>query len=182
MHLETERMILREFTYGDADALQAIFGDEETMRNTEPVYSLDKTKDFLKTFCIEREPKGAYAAVHKETGQLIGYVLFKPLDYPEIYEIGWIFNRNYWRRGYASEIVAALIEYGFSVMKLHKICAEAIDVEKSVPLMKKLGMTCEGVQRKHTKDNDGIWRDLHWYAILAEDYCIEHRETFSLKE
>jgi len=28
----------------------------------------------------------------------------------------------------------------------------------------------EGVQRKHTRSNDGEWRDLHWFAVLEEDY------------
>jgi len=70
----------------------------------------------------------------------------------------------------AYEICNKLISYGFEDMKLHKICAEAIDEIKSVSLMKKLGMEFEGIQRKHTKSNEGIWRDLYWYAILDEDY------------
>ena len=170
MYLETDRMILRDFTINDLNDLHEIFGDAEVMRNTEPPYDREKTERFLTDFCIKRQPKGGFAAVLKETGKVIGYVLFKAIDEPEVYEIGWIFNKSYWRKGYAFEICAELTRYGFEDMKLHKICAEAIDADKSVPLMKKLGMTEEGVQRKHTKSNDGEWRDLHWYAILEEDY------------
>jgi len=168
--LETDRMILRDFELDDLNDLHEIFGDAEVMENVEPAYDLDKTRQFLTDFCINRDPRGEHAAALKESGKVIGYVLFKPIDEPEIYEIGWIFNRAYWRKGYAYEICERLIRHGFDKMKLHKICAEAIDVDKSVSLMKKLGMRLEGVQRKHTKDNAGEWRDLHWYAILEGDH------------
>jgi len=170
MFLETDRMRLRDFTIDDLSDLQEILGDAEVMAHTEPPYDIEKTKKFLTEFCIERVPKGAYAATLKETGKVIGYVLFKSIDEPEIYEMGWIFNKNYWKRGYASEICGALIAHSFENMGAHKICAEAIDTEKSVPLMHKLGMRTEGVWRKHSKSADGKWHDLHWCGILAEDY------------
>ena len=170
MLLETERMILRDFTLEDLDDLHEIFSNPIVMENIESTYSLEKTRSFLISFCIERNPKGAFAAVLKETGKVIGYVLFKSIDEPEIFEIGWIFNKDYWRKGYAFEICSRLIKYGFEEMKLHKISAEAIDEVKSIPLMKKLGMKQEGTQRKHTKNNKGEWTDLFWYSILDEDY------------
>jgi RimJ/RimL family protein N-acetyltransferase len=170
MYLETERMVLRDFAEDDLNDLHEIFSDPEVMKFIEPPYDIKQTEDFLKSFCIERDPKGAYAAVLKESNKVIGYVLFKPVDENEIYEAGWIFNKKYWGKGYASEICGKLIQHGFEDMGLHKICAEAIDEAKSVPLMKKLGMQLEGVQRKHAKDSDGKWADLFWCAILADDY------------
>jgi len=147
-----------------------IFSDPEVMKYTEPPYDIEKSEKFLKDFCIERHPRGAFAAVLKDSGKAIGYVLFKATDEPEIFEIGWIFNKDYWRHGYAYEICSRLICHGFQDIGLHKICAEAIDTDKSVQLMKKLGMASEGVWKKHTKTNDGIWADLYWYAILKEEY------------
>jgi RimJ/RimL family protein N-acetyltransferase len=170
MYLETERMILRDFVIEDLHDLYEIFGNDEVMKYCEPAYDKIKTEDFLINFCINRNPKGAFGAVLKNNKKLIGYVLFKTIDEPEIFEIGWIFNKNYWRKGYAYEICNRLINYGFEDMKLHKISAEAIDDVKSTSLMEKLGMKHEGTQRKHTKSNEGTWCDLLWYGILAEDY------------
>jgi len=170
MYLETERMILRNFKIEDLDDFHEIFGDDEAMENCEPTYDKSKTKKFLNTFYINKNPRGAFAAELKENKKLIGYVLFKSIDEPEIFEIGWIFNKNYWRKRYAYEICRRLISHGFEEMKLHKISAEAIDDNKSVSLMKKLGMRLEGIQRKHSKSNEGAWCDLHWYGILEEDY------------
>jgi len=115
MNLETERMLLRDFTLEDIDDFLEIFSDSEVMEHVEPAYDREKALGFLTSFCIERKPKG-----------------------------------------------------GFEDMSLHKICAHATDGVKSVALMKKLGMTYEGTQRKHCKSH-GVWLDLYQYGILAEE-------------
>ena len=38
------------------------------------------------------------------------------------------------------------------------------------PLMKKLGMQLEGIQRSQVKDNHGKWADLYFYGMLKEDW------------
>lgn len=166
MYIETDRLIVRDFNMDDLPDLHDIFGDDETMKNCEPAYTLEKTADFLQKFCIAK--KGAVAAVCKENSKVIGYILFKEFD-EEVYEIGWIFNKHYWRKGYAFESCKAVIDYAFDSLNVHKIFAEAIDGIKSVNLMKKLGMKLEGIQRSQTKDNAGNWADLYFYGILKDD-------------
>lgn len=171
MYIETPRMIIRSFTPEDAADLHCIFGDDETMKNCEPAYDFEKTQNFLSSFCIAR--KGAMAAVHRETDKMIGYILFKEYE-KDVYEIGWIFNQGFWRQGYAYESCSAVIAHAFQELKVHKIFAEAIDARKSVPLMKKLGMQPEGVQRSQTRDDQGNWVDLHIYGLLEEDWRKQH--------
>lgn len=166
MYIRTARMIVRDFQMNDVNDLQDILGDNETMKNCEPTYSLEKTINFLQKFCIEK--KAAVAAVHKERNKMIGYILFNASD-KDVYEIGWFFNRNYWRQGYAYEACKAVIDYAFDNLNAHKIFAETIDGEKSVNLMKKLGMKLEGIQRSQVKDNSGNWADLYFYGILETD-------------
>lgn len=167
MHIETQRMLIRDYTMDDVRDLYDILGDAEVMKNCEPAYSLEKTSDFLSEFCIQK--RGAVAAVHKDSGRMIGYILFNAYE-ESVYEIGWIFNQDFWRQGYAYESCKAVIDYAFNVLDAHKIFAEAIDGVKSVGLMKKLGMQLEGIQRSHTKDNDGNWSDLYLYGLLKEDW------------
>ena len=166
MLIETARMIVRDFNSDDANDLHEIFGDAETMKNCEPAYDFEKTQKFLEDFCIAK--KGAVAAVHKDRKKVIGYILFKPLE-ESVYEIGWIFNKRYWRQGYAYEACAELIARSFHKLDIHKIVAEATDSQKSVGLMEKIGMKREGVQRSQTKDNSGNWVDLYLYGILQSD-------------
>lgn len=170
MYLETDRLTIRDFTTEDAPALHEIFGDGETMANCEPAYTFEKTRKFLEEFCIGR--RAAAAAVRKEDGKLIGYILLKPLGEDEkedVYEMGWIFHRAYWRQGYAYEACSRVLDYAFDGLHAHKVMAEAIDAVKSVALMEKLGMKREGVQRSHTGDNRGGWADLYLYGMLRED-------------
>lgn len=167
MHIETSRMIIRNFTPHDAADLHDILGDDETMENCEPAYDFEKTEKFLTSFCIGRN--SAVAAVHKETGKMMGYILFNEL-HDGVYEMGWIYNRDYWRQGYAYESCKTVINYAFTELNAHKIFAETIDAVKSVSLMQKLGMQLEGIQRSQTRDNHGNWADLYLYGLLEADW------------
>lgn len=166
MEIRTKRLTLRPFAASDVKALQAILGDAETMMFVELPYDLARTEAFLREFCIGRQ--GALAAALRESGQIIGYLLFKELE-PDVRELGWIFRRDCWRKGYAYEACSALARYAFEVLGAHKLVAETIDPVKSGGLMRKLGMRQEGVQRLHTRDNAGYWRDMYLYGLLETD-------------
>ena len=165
MYLETDRLRIRDFKLSDIDDLYEIFSDDEVMEYIEPVYDRNKTLNFLKEFCIEH--KGAFACVNKENKKVIGYIIFNEYE-DKVYELGWIFNKEYWGKGYAYESCDVVIKYAFSEMKIHKIFSETIDNIKSVNLMKKLGMQLEGVQKSHTTDNHGNWKDVYLYGLLEK--------------
>lgn len=170
MYLETHRLVIREFQMEDAGDLQEILGDAETMKFSEPPYTPERTARFLSEFCIGKQ--GALAAVRRESGQVIGYLLFHALE-EGLYEMGWFFNRRFWRQGYAFEACSALIEYAFRERRAYKIFAETIDGLRSVRFMEKLGMWLEGVQRGQTKDCAGNWTDVYLYGLLREDWAAE---------
>ena len=169
MHMETPRLIIRNFVHEDGGDLQEILGDSETMQYCEPAYTLPQTQKFLDSFCIASQ--GGVAVACKETNKVIGYILFKETQ-EGVYEMGWFFNRNTWGRGYALESCKAVIAYAFETLHAHKIFAETIDGVKSVGLMQKLGMQPEGVQRSHTRDLQGNWADLYLYGLLEQDFFL----------
>ena len=169
MHMETPRLIIRNFVHEDGGDLQEILGDSETMQYCEPAYTLPQTQKFLDSFCIASQ--GGVAVACKETNKVIGYILFKE-THKGVYEMGWFFNRNTWGRGYALESCKAVIAYAFETLNAHKIFAETIDGVKSVGLMEKLGMQPEGVQRSHTRDLQGNWADLYLYGLLEQDFFL----------
>ncbi len=151
MHIETPRMWIRSFVPEDANDLYEILGDAETMEYSEPPYDWDKTKQFLASFCIARGR--AVAAVHKESGKVIGYILFSEMQ-PGAYELGWFFNRHFWRQGYAYEACKAVMDHAFRTMEVENIFAETIDGVKAVGLMQKLGMQLEEIQHDHEDHRD----------------------------
>lgn len=167
MVIETSRLLIRDFIHEDVDDLYEILSDDETMVYVEPVYDFCQTRSFLKEFCIKQ--KGAVAAVHKENQKVIGYILFKQLK-QDIYELGWIFNRTCWQQGYAYEACVEVMEYAFHKLGAQKIVAETADKEKSLKLMKKLGMKQESVQINYAKDTRGNLLDFYTFCLLKEDY------------
>lgn len=166
MYIETERLIIRDFVQDDANDLYEIMSDDETMENLEPAYTFEQTVKFLSEFCVEK--KGAVAVVYKENGKVIGYILFNKIS-DRVYEMGWIFNKSYWRKGYAYESCKAVLDYGFDELNAHKVFAETIDAVKSICLMKKLGMKMEGIQRSQVKNIHGNWADMYLFGMLKED-------------
>ena len=157
--IETDRLVIRNFTPDDANDLYEILGDAETMKHCEPAYDLKKTKDFLHGFCISKN--GAVAAVHKQSQKVIGYILCNEID-PGVYEMGWFFNRRYWQQGYATEACKAVLDHAFRDLHAHKVFAETLDGVKSVGLMQKLGMQFEGVQRGWLPSTRYKSREKHW--------------------
>ena len=167
VNIESSRLLIRNFLLDDARDLYEILGNEDVMKYSETAYSFEKTVEFLNDFCIKKT--GALAVVHKESSKVIGYILFHEMD-EDVYEMGWFFNKNYWRKGYAYESCKALVDYAFNSLNAYKIFAETIDHVKSVNLMKKLGMKLEEIQKNQIKDNRGGWTDLYIYSIFNLSY------------
>ncbi|NLE69414.1 MAG: GNAT family N-acetyltransferase [Clostridiales bacterium] len=171
---ETGRTLLRHFVPEDLEELHEIFSDSMVMEHIEEPFDRKRTRDFLEDVCIAR--RRALAVVHKAGGKLIGYALCSDRLEKDVYEIGWIFNRAYWGQGLAFESIQAVMAHCFLSKKAHKVWAEAMDGTQSVPLMRKLGMQQEGVQRQQTRDVQGAWRDLHYYGLLRRDYLNQQAD------
>ena len=172
MRFETPRLCVREFTMEDFPALWEILGDPIAMEHMRS-YEEAEAREFLRTFCVERTPPGAYAAALREGGKVIGYLLCNQIDVPGVYELGWVFHRAYWRQGYAEEAVRALTAWLFREEDAFRLVAETVDTDRCVPFLEKLGWRREGVFRQHSLGNDGRRRDLYWYGLLRRDLPVE---------
>ncbi len=168
MNIRTARLLLRPYRQEDLADFHEIFSDPAVMRYCGAPYGARASERQLAWFIAHPV---ALAAEEMAEGRMIGHLLFKQLpgETAGVYEIGWFFNRRYWRRGYAFEAARALMDEGFRSMGLHKIVAETIDPLASVRLMEKLGMRREGVFRLHARDPRGEWADVYWYAALRPD-------------
>ena len=126
--LETERLYLREMEQGDFDDLCKILQDEETMYAYEGAFNDEEAQEWLERQ-IARYRKwgfGLWAVVLKETGAMIGQcgLTMQPWKGQEVLEVGYLFQRLYWHKGYATEAANALKEYAFNTLELNEVIFE----------------------------------------------------------
>ncbi len=114
-----------------------------------------------------------FAVVEKNSGEYLGsadiYVQMKN-PYGGFGEIGYFLLKSYWGNGYATEIATALMEFCFEELKFHKVCASCNALNmNSENVMKKIGMTKEGVIRKIRYKNEQ-WYDEIRYGLLFDEW------------
>ena len=68
---------------------------------------------------------GLWAVILKETDKLIGQcgLTMQPWKESEVLEIGYLFNRAYWHRGFALEAATACKKYAFEVLQAEEVCS-----------------------------------------------------------
>ena len=109
MELTTDRCLIRNIKMTDTDDLYQAYSDELVMMYIEPVFDMQRTKEFVQVAGL-CEPPLVYAIVWKITGRVIGHVIFHSYERND-YEIGWILNKDYRGMGIADEVTKALINY-----------------------------------------------------------------------
>jgi RimJ/RimL family protein N-acetyltransferase len=144
---ETERLYARPWTLADAPAAFEMYGDPEVQKglNREPVKDLDEQRRQLQSVLATNEVLGGrfgyWASVLKETDEVVGAVILKPLPNSELVEVGWHLARTRWGKGYATEAGRGALRYGFEVMELDRVYAIALPWNvKSRAVMERLGM------------------------------------------
>jgi [ribosomal protein S5]-alanine N-acetyltransferase len=85
-------------------------------------------------------------------------------------EISYIINPDYWGQGIATEVAMLLNDFGFNILKLHRIFATCDPRNTgSSKVLKKVGMVMEGRIRQNLLIKDG-WRDSLLYSVLEHEW------------
>ena len=126
--IETERLLIREMQQSDFDALCRILCDEDVMRAAyESAFSPDEAQNWLNRHLKRYEDYGfgLWAVVLKETNEMIGQcgLTLQQWKEKELLEIGYLFQKAYWHRGYAAEAAIACREYAFTVLDADSVCS-----------------------------------------------------------
>ena len=123
--LETERLILREMNNNDFEALCKILLDEETMYAYQGAFTIEEAHNWLNSQ-LERYKNygyGLWAVVLKENNEMIGQcgLSIQTWKNSKVLEVGYLFQRNYWHHGYATEAAIASKEYAFNVLNANEV-------------------------------------------------------------
>jgi ribosomal-protein-alanine N-acetyltransferase len=141
-------MRLRPFTWDDLPELLRLRSDVDVMRylggkaKQTPELAEQRLRFYMD--CRERYGFSMSPAIRKSDDVFIGWGGLQPLEESGEIEVGYGFDKPYWNCGYATELAAAWLRYGFETAKLERIIAVASPENTgSRHVMEKLGMRYE---------------------------------------
>lgn len=172
--IETKNLTLRRFKESDVEDVFEYASNPEVTRyapwNTHK--TIEESKNLVKLRCdsYANRTGAVWGIYHKKDSKIIGSAGFITLD--KAYskgEMGYTLSSKYWGNGYATEVINALIEFGFNKLHLHRIEGIChVDNIASTRVMEKGSMKREGTLRGYYKKNS-VFMDVHIYAIIKND-------------
>lgn len=152
MHiLDTDRLSVRQFTIDDTAHILELVNEPAFIQNIADrnVRSLEDAQRYLEKGPIasyQSNGFGLYRVSLKDSDTPIGMAgLIRRTQLPDV-DIGYALLERHWGQGYATEVAAAILDYGYSVLKLPRIIAiTAPDNEGSARVLEKIGLRFERI-------------------------------------
>ena len=168
MRIETERLIIRNFTLEDeAELCEYMLQRVDAEFEAYPWFREEKSREQIE---FRSKSDEFYAIELKEIHKVIGNVYLGNRDFHSK-ELGYVLHKDYQGRGYACEACKAAMEEMFR-LGVHRIYAEtAPENIASWRLMERLGMEKEAHFKKNVsfvEDENGnpVYWDTYVYAML----------------
>ena len=158
---ESERVFLRPYTQADFAALHKTVSDKETMYAWGQGFSKKQSQEWLDKQLAHYQQYGfgIWAIIEKQSGAIIGNAGLNHTEISlkgktqKIVEIGYLLHRNFWGKGYGSEVARMCVKYGFETLGLEEVyCLIKEDNKASIKVAKMLEMELIG---KHIKNYKG---------------------------
>ncbi len=153
---ETERLTVRHYTKDDSHNFFLLNGDEEIMRYIRPAKSKEQCDEYLAEIIekYEQHPgEGRWATVDKLTNEFIGSFAFIPIENTDKMQLGYSLLKQYWGKGYATELTLAGLQYVFTKTPLTEIfgVTETPNIVSQKVLLK-AGFTLEDTFKEGEKE------------------------------
>ena len=174
--LKTERLTLRPIRLGDEEAIHEYAGDKSiTMMFFLPNETFEETCDFVRENVAEWDSPDQtdFEFVILYDGKIIGGC-DADLSHSEdrsYATLGWIINKEYRNRGFASEAAHALLDYAFENLDIEKVYAQCdINNPTSYKVMMNIGMTCVNDKGTRTYPRTGKTSGEYTCLITREEW------------
>ena len=166
-HFETERLRAYRLQPEHFALLLAMHQDPVTMATLGGVRSEEQTRDYLRRFLAHWEENGfGMWLLYDREQQFVGRAALRRMDLDgqvEV-EVGCALWASFWRHGFASEIVSALVEIVFTRLGLADMVGFALPQNRaSIRILEKLGFAYE-------KDVEHAGRRHVLYRLTREQF------------
>lgn len=175
--LRNKKIALREFLESDWPVIHALYNKPETVRYNPSGFPENEqaTKELVKNWAAQHRAvtrnKFTFLITDGIDESFIGVI---SLDLgKEKYRNGEVWYKLdplKWGKGYGTQALKTIIEFGFNALNLHRIeCGCSINNIASIRVMEKAAMTKEGILRSLLPLEDG-WHDGCIYSILKSEW------------
>jgi RimJ/RimL family protein N-acetyltransferase len=155
--LQTQRLILRQFTEDDAELLLELDSDPEVMRYVGPPWHTEAAgyrrhiQEKLLPYYARYQDQGFWAIDEKASGEFLGWICMRPgKDYRFAVEarfvegdreLGYRLRRSAWGKGYTTEASQALVTQALAAPDTVRVVASALVPNRaSTRVMEKVGL------------------------------------------
>ena len=162
--LKTERLTLRKLTFDDLDTIFKLRTNKEVnkfiIRNIPK--NISDAKDFIQMILnlVAKNEAIFWVISLKETNQLIGTIGLRNFDCePNYAEIGYELHPNFQQKGFMSEAIVSVLNFGFRDLQLNTI--EAFTHKNniaSIALLKKHQFIFQPERKDEGFENNRIFR------------------------
>ncbi len=184
--IETDRLILRRLQYSDTQDIFDYARYPEVSKHL--IWEAHETEmdtlEFL-NFVMEKYNKNQpapWGISLKEESRIIGTIGYLDWDKKNYKaELGYVLHCYYWKKGYMTEALQRVVDFGFNKMYLNRI--EARTVPENIPsqkLLEKVGFKKEGLLREQMIVKNRF-KDFHMYSIIKKEY-MEGEENDKSKD
>lgn len=171
--LETARCTLRELVPADADALFEILRDEKTTEflNLKRPENVSDAEKIIEEYSdgYRRGTKFPFAVVERSRRKLVGVFLIKEDLFDEdCFEYTTYFHRDFWGRGYLSEVFPPMLSFAFEKTgtgNVRGFVMQGNDASAKVCLKNKMIL-------EKIFDVPGIPRKIESYLMTREMYFL----------
>jgi [ribosomal protein S5]-alanine N-acetyltransferase len=187
--ITTERLILDDMTVQDLPCLRQLARDRSVMKYVLIwLESDEQVAGFLQHAIDESQRAGGrmdyeLAVRIPGTDAFAGFVMLEiDPEQTSTAEVGCVLLPEYWKSGYATEILRALLVFGFDTLSLHRVFGKCDELNHaSAHVMEKCGLAYEGTLREHVWLRDH-WRSTRYYGMLAGEYSLPRPSIILSKE
>ncbi|TCP57571.1 RimJ/RimL family protein N-acetyltransferase [Tumebacillus sp. BK434] len=175
-----ERVYIRTFEVSDAEAMTALlvknrafWGQFETSRSDDE-YTVEYQRRNLEQMRAEWvKDRGYFFGIFlQENDRLIGDIGIHMIARGPCQSafVGYSLDEEHNGKGYATEALRLVVDFGFHDINLHRLQADAApENPASYRVLEKAGFQREGTERKNLLIN-GKWQDHLQYAIINEHW------------
>lgn len=166
--ISTERLLLRPFRKGDADAMYRNWTSDDRVSNFCRWYThkdVSETEQFL-NYCMNAEY--CYAITLKDINEPIGCIDLVGMGADGSPEIGYALGYDYWNKGIMTEAVSAIIRDLFSKGYNKIEACHNINNPASGKVMEKCGMIYSRNAKGIVKFGSNEQCDLRYYEIIKK--------------